>query len=170
MSFKLPASQTGIDSSLSLFNLPATECGIEGYSYERYLPVTLPLDNSSPLQFSIGSSSMKYISLPDSYLYLKGTLYDADTNKPITADDKVAFVNYPLMSMFRSCDITLNNTNITQGVSNLLPYKCMLDVIMNKSVEEINSSLQTAMVHMDDATTADSNIPLTGGNEGKHIL
>jgi hypothetical protein len=85
---------------------------------------------------------------------------------PVTAKDKVAFVNMPLQSIIRQLDVSLQQQNITTGVGLNYSYKAIIDTLLWYQEDPKESHLQSQLFIKDDADFINAVDPEIGGNIG----
>ena len=164
MSFKFDKSSEGYEDNLALFSAPPFETATLQKTWQDFRPVT-QLSKGSTLHFTIPGTSSDYINLRETRLYLKCRINKSDGTR-ITKDDKTAFVNLPLYSCFRQCDVSLNQNVITPSVGLNYPYKAMFDTLLKFDEESKETQLQGALYYKDTAGDMDSSDTEAGGNLG----
>ena len=126
---------------LELFETKPTQTAI---LTGRYVSVTntQTLDNTDTIEFTTTTGDEHYIDLSESTLYIKGKIVKSDNSdlKEKDADDAVDEaamvypVNFPIASFFKSCEVSLNGTQI--GSSNTLyPYRALMTTLLSYSAD-----------------------------------
>ena len=95
------------------------ETGIEQIQYIDYRPIS-QLSSGSFVEFNISQTSMKYIALRKTRLHLKVCILRND-GTPVTAGDKVALINIPIQTMWKQCDLSFQQVNISPTTSCFMP-------------------------------------------------
>jgi hypothetical protein len=160
-------SEEGFHPNLNLFEPLTVETGILGKEYQNFGP-SIVISKDAPIEFLINGNSGDYIDLKNTKLRLDVQILRADKT-PIQAADEVAFVNFPLHSLFRQVDVALNQQIISAstGVNN--GYKAILDVLVNGIHNPSNpkncTHLQSALFFKDEGIVSANNV-VNGGNSG----
>lgn len=126
-------------------------------------PIT-PLREYSPIEFIIENNGHSFIDLRKTRLHIKCKILKPN-GEPISASDKVAFVNMPLQSLWRHVEIYFQNKLVSSS-DNCYPFKGMLDVLCSYSEDCKESQLQPQLYYKDTAGYMDSLDPVIGGNIG----
>ena len=71
---------------------------------------------------------MEYFDLHKTRLHLKLRILRND-GTPVTAEDKVGFVNLPLQAMWKQCNLSLQKVNISPTTSCFYAMKSYIDCI-----------------------------------------
>ena len=93
------------------------------------------------IEFNVPGNGLTYINLKNTRLYIKVGIKRFD-GTPVTAADKVWFVNIPLSSIFRQCDVSLNQKIISPEISCLYPYKAYFDIITGYGEDAKETQMQ----------------------------
>ena len=99
MAYKFETALEGHQSNLALFHPLPVDTGVESIQWIEYRPVS-QLNNGSIVEFNVSPSSMEYIDLSKTRLHVKLRIIKSD-GSAVTPEDKVAFINMPLASMWR---------------------------------------------------------------------
>ena len=118
-----------VSKTIALFQPAYTEIGIQEVKWINYRP-TSQVTNSSALEFNIPGTSPEYVDLGRTYLNIKLKVTHADGSS-LMPDENVALTNLALHSLFRQCDVSLNQTIVNPSVGTNHPYKSYLDVLLN---------------------------------------
>ncbi|XP_051780756.1 uncharacterized protein F54H12.2-like [Erpetoichthys calabaricus] len=162
MSFVHRMSQECVKSELDLFTVPYTQTSVEKSIYVEVPPLSA-LSEVAPLEFLITGNSEDYLDLNNTLLHIQCQIVNADgTNPPPVA--KVAFVNYPIASLFSQVDVTLGDRLISQS-SSLYPYRALFDGLLNYSNETLRFQFASGLFYKDTANERE-NTALDGPNEG----
>ena len=152
-------------SNLALFEKPLVESAVDSIDWIHHAPVSIPNKNAA-LVFDIPGSTNLYTDLGKSLLRLKVnvTLEDGSALKQ---EDLVALSNLGLSTIFSQVDVSLNQKVITTSVGSNYPYKAYMDVLLNSTNEECQSSLQTELFYKDTAGSMEG-VGVKGGNMGHY--
>ena len=98
--------QEALASELSLFSLPPSQTSVEKVYYQEVRSTSKKNDNA-PIEFVIsGQSSMEFLDLKGSKLYLKVKILQSDGKTLDSKSLKVSPVNLLFYSMFSQVDVT----------------------------------------------------------------
>lgn len=148
MAFMFENSCLASKSELDLFNeLPTQAATEEGY-YTEHLP-NGSTENHNPIKFTISGDSNCYIDLNHSHIYLETKITKED-GSDLTDDDIPGPVNLICHSLFKQCDVYLNDTLISDS-SNLYHYRSYLETLLSYSNEAKESQLSLALYKKDVA-------------------
>ena len=164
MAFKFENSLEGYQSNLALFHPKPVDTGIEQIQYIDYRPIS-QLSSGSFVEFNISPTSMEYIDLRKTRLHLKVRILRNDGTQ-VTPEDKVGFVNLPMQSMWKQCDLSLQQVNISPTTSCFYAIKSYIDCILSNSEDASESQLQNQGFYKDTAGYMDATDPTIGGNLG----
>jgi len=116
----------------SLFEPLPTELGIADSHYQDVRPISA-INDGAVIEFCIPAQGLSYYDLSRSLLYLRAKIVKLDSSErkdpPPTPVEKAAFVNLPIHSMFRQCELSLQEVVITNGTNTNYPYKAIIDVL-----------------------------------------
>lgn len=115
-------------NELAIFQKPHIESGIVSEKYIEYMPIS-SISRGSIIEFSILNPSADYINLNKTRLVVKLRLTKSD-GSPIKTEDKTALVT-GILSCFRQIDILLNKKLVSPDISINLPYKALIDLLLN---------------------------------------
>jgi len=163
MAFKFDGAEEGYTSNLDLFKAPPINTAVLKREWIPFRPVS-QITRGSPIHFTIPGSSSDYKNLNNMMLYVKCKIIKPGGEK-VTQEDKVAFVNLTLQSLFRQTDLSLQQQVVNTGVGMNYPYKAMCDVLLKFQEDPKESLLQNMLYYKDTAGYMDSDIE-DGGNLG----
>lgn len=152
---------------LALFQPATVERAVDDVTWINYRPVS-QISNKSPLEFLVNGTSIDYILLSKTRLYIQLRILRAD-GTPVTATDNVALVNLSQHSLFRQVDIMLNQKLITSTVGVNYPYKAMMDVLLQYGHDAKGSQLQAEGYIKDSAFAMDDVLGNNGHIERKSL-
>jgi hypothetical protein len=148
-------------AELDLFSELPTQAAIDEGFYTEHLP-TGSIDNQNPIKFTVSGDSNFYLDLSNCYLYLETQITNSD-DSPLGDDDKVGPINLICQSLFKQCDVYLNDCQISDS-SNLYHYRSFLETLLSYSNEAKESQLSLSMYHKDTPgqhdDIADANVGL----------
>ena len=131
-------------------NLPETEIFTPSFvqndilsSHYEEIFTRSKLDHNSPLEFAIENSGTSFIDLRNSYLHIVVQILKTD-GSALQDDDNVAFINYPIGSLFSQVEVSLGNKIISSS-SGLYPYKCIFETLLNYGIDAVKSQLQNGL-------------------------
>ena len=163
-----------VQSSLALFQPPLIETGIQREYWVEYSPVS-SISSESCLEFSIPGTSMDYINLKKSRLCIEFKItkengdpikYEADAlGMPTDNSDQVAPINFPLNTIFRQVDVSLNQMVIAPQTGVNHPFKTILDLLLTSTNDMLTSQAQGGLFFKDTAGNMDD-VRLSGSNNG----
>lgn len=164
MAYKFENALEGYQSNLALFHPAPVDVGVEQIQWIEYRPVS-QLSSGSFIEFNVSPTSLEYIDLKNTRLHIKARILRNDGSM-VTPEDKVAFVNQPLSSLFKQCDVSLQNINISPTISTFYAQKAYLDTLLIQSDNSKESQLQSIGYYKDTAGYMDATDPILGGNLG----
>ena len=164
MAYKSNYTIEGHQSNLALFQKPYVDTAIRNVEWIDYRPVS-QIGRGSVIEFSVPGTGLNYIDLKRTKLYMKVRITRFD-GAPVTNADLVGFVNAPLMSLIKQCDVSLNQTIISPDVSNLYSYRAMLQMLTQISEDAKESQCQSGLYYKDTAGAMDAVEPVNGANFG----
>ena len=134
---------------------------IEEATYEKILP---KVHNDSVHEFEIENAE-HYIELNKTEVEVKLRIKKADGTN-LAAADNVGLINYPIASLFKDVEITLNDQTITSGSSNYAD-RAIMEVLLTYNKDAVNSWLQAGGFEYDTAGKMDEANPgAADGNAG----
>ena len=154
----------GHQESLALFRPRPIDTSIEKIEYVEYRPVSV-INRNNVIEFNIDGNSSCYIDLRSTKLYVKARILHKN-GSPVSEDDKVAFVNFTLSSLFKQCNVSFQQKLISSCLSTHYAFHGALNTLLNFSEDAKESHLQTQMYYKDTAGYMNSTDPVVGGNMG----
>ena len=149
-------------NDLALFQLPKNETGTLAREWITHRSVN-QLTEGAPIEFNIMGTSMSYIDLKNTLLYIKLKIVKADGTDTISTD-KVRPLNNLLHSVFSQVDINLHQQHTTEAGSNYA-YKAYLDTLLETTDQH---ELDTSLFLKDDVNDFDDTDP-GGKNNGLYL-
>jgi hypothetical protein len=148
---------------LMLFNLPATQTGVEKVIYEKIQPIS-QLSRHSPIEFNISQqNSLHYIDLQNSFISVKGRILH-DDGKRLQSSEYVGPVNLLLHSLWERVDVTIQGKTVTPPSAHY-SYKAMIETLLRFGSDAKTSQLSTQMWMKDTPGYLDDDDPKTGNNK-----
>ena len=145
---QLPAGvNLGIDSGLALFKPQSLEAGIKREVVLDYHPLA-SLKRGKCIEFVVPRTNSFYLALNKSVLRINFSILTEDGAEP-KATEKVSCVQCPGYSLFRSCDVELQQKLISPEIGLHYAYKGFLDYICYTPEEHLNSTAQLNLFFKD---------------------
>ena len=169
-------------SRLALFYNEPTDIGIEGHHFVDF--PSSSTEDGDIIEFQIPNNSGEYIDLQKTRIFLRCQLLNNDSTliakpymKTVTNDEgverhvevipdeaRVCVSTLFVASMFRQCQITLNNVTFSPYVSTNYPYKGFLDTIFFSNDMERKTELRKGLWYKDDYENIMDTDPITTNN------
>ena len=154
----------GHQEGLALFRPRPTDTSIEKIEYVEFRPVSV-INRNNVIEFNIDGNGSCYIDLHSTKLHVKARILHKD-GTPVSENDKVAFANFTLSSLFKQCNVSFQQKLISSCLSTHYAYHGALNTLLNFSEDAKESHLQSQMFYKDTAGFMDSTDPTIGGNAG----
>ncbi|WAR15565.1 YMD2-like protein, partial [Mya arenaria] len=140
----------GLVSELSLFDLASTQTSVTNVYNDEIRPMSQTAGDS-PFEFRIsGQSSMDYLDLKNSQIYVKCKLEKLDgTSTGELTVDKVGPANLFLQALFLTVEVTLQNK--ATFTCNYNPYRAYIQTVTNYGSDAATSHLTSQIFAMDTA-------------------
>ncbi|KAM4048916.1 uncharacterized protein F54H12.2-like [Anomaloglossus baeobatrachus] len=148
MAFVHDASVECAKSELDIFVIPPTQTSIEKSLFVEVQPIAA-LSENAPLEFFISGSGEYYYDLNNTLLYINCHIVKQD-NTAIGDGARVAFINYPLTTLFNQVDITLGDRLISQS-DNLYSYRAYIETLLNYSTQTLSTQFIAGLFYKDTA-------------------
>ena len=158
--YTLPA----VDPTLSIYEAQPTDIGVRRDYIIDYVPLA-PVSQGSVVEFYIPSTNLYWLSLDKSWLTIKGKIVKSDGAK-LTSADKVSCINALGMSMWRECDIMLQQKSMSSDIGPLYSYKCIFDLYAYTHNDYLSRGAQTFLFYPDTPGNVDSVVITQGPNLG----
>ncbi len=164
------AENIGVEAyvkNLGLFYIEPTNIGINDYHFMDYSLTST--EDGDIIEFNIPNSSGNYIDLRKTRIHLKCQILQVDsTEVPKTSirtrtvdGEEERYENIPdaarmcitnlfIASVFRQCQVSLNNINFSPNVSTNYAYKDFLDTIFFTSEKDRKTELRGGLWMKDD--------------------
>ena len=158
-------SVDGFDSRYSIFSGGNVDIGTQNETFIDFRSIS-QLKTGSIIEFQCPGTNGMYADLSRSRLNIKLRILRSDLS-PITKDDKVGLINNALSSIFKTAELKLQQQVVSPEISNLYPYKALLDTLLFKSAQYTESQAFSSLFVKDSAGYMDEvDIDLGGGNSG----
>ncbi len=154
----------GHQECLALFRPKPIDTSIEKVEYVEYRPVSA-INRNNVIEFNVDGNGSNYINLRSTKLYVKARILHKN-GTPVSLEDKVAFVNLTLCSLFKQCNISLQHKLISSCLSTHYAYHGFLSTLLCFSEDAKESQLQSQLYYKDTAGFLDSTDATIGGNFG----
>jgi hypothetical protein len=132
-------------SELDLFYVPYTQTAIEGYKYVQIKPQQ-DWEKNEFIEFNIVGSTSYFIDIAATNIFVELECKNIEKAFP---------VNNILHSLFKKCEISIDNLNNEQS-NNYYPYRAYIEDLLNYDEESKNTILQTQGYFKDDPTKFDN--------------
>lgn len=141
-----------LKSELNIFNELPTQLSVENGQWVWHKPIS-SIGSSSVIEFAVPGSGEYYTDLAMTMLYCKVKIVKTDgTALPTGAN--VALVNNSLHSLFKQCEVKLNDTTVSPSAANY-PYRAYIETLLNFGNDAKNSHLGTAGWYKDTSSQFD---------------
>ena len=131
MAQKFSESTDGIQPSLSLFEAPTSDIGIQNVEFREFRSTGV-LSKNSPVDFIIPATSADYIDLKRTRIYIRARVVRLDDGNWTPEDNQMALVNNSLHSIFRQVELYIQQHNVSTSVGSNHAYKAYLDTLLNQ--------------------------------------
>ena len=149
---------------LCLFGMPSTQTAVEKTYFQHVRPIS-QITGNSPVEFNVNStSSLDYVDMKNSRLFVKLKVIRAD-GKLLDEADNVGPVNLLLQSLWSQVEVSLQGKVVTTPNANY-GYNAYIQTLLKSSGDEKSSTLTSQLYHLDQAGKMDSTNVNTGVNEG----
>ena len=155
-----------IDQRFQIFEGGYEDVSLESERYLEFRPIA-KIDRGQSIDIAVPRSGSYYYDLSRSFLKVQIKLSKNNEGK-LTAEDKVGLVNQPLWSIFQAMTFSIENVDFCRSTGQMLGYKSLLDSLMYRSTEYLESIGQSALFYKDTAgamNATDPN-PAKGVNQG----
>ena len=142
-----PVHIPAIDAENCLFAGEKVEISVKKVFKEEYHPVSA-LADLKPVEFCIFQTNLYYFALSKSVIRVKLKIVTHD-GSPVKATDHVAFVQSPLNSIWRSCDLLIQQQAMSTGIGYNIAYKNVIDQLVYTSESHLNSVAQAGLYYKD---------------------
>lgn len=149
---------------LCLFGMPSTQTAVEKTYFQYVRPIS-QISGNSPVEFNVNaSSSLDYVDMKGSRLYVKLKVIHAD-GSPLEANAKVGPCNLFLQSLWSQVEVNLQGKNVTTPNPNY-GYNAYIQSLLKSSADEKSSTLRSQLYHLDSSDHMDDTDAIQGLNAG----
>ena len=160
MEYSLPKAVEHMSDPLQIFVGPVMDSSINTVKYQEHRP-TSQIAHGTPITFTVPGQANDYLNLRSTRINVRVKITKSN-GSAIKMEDRVAFVNIPLHSLFRQVDVKIQQVPTTTEVGNNYPYKAILDTLLEETV----GSLDTQLFYKDTYMFMDSTQVNTAQNGG----
>ena len=155
-----------MDQRFQIFDGGIEDVSVESEKIIEYRPIA-KIDRGQSIDIAVPRSGSYYYDLSRSYMKVEVKITKSK-EVALTADDKCAFVNQPLFSIFQSWQFLLENVDFARSTGPMLGYKALLDSLLYRSTEYLESSGQSALFYKDTSGAMSATDPAAskGVNQG----
>ena len=164
MNFKLDQAEQVYESELDLFSVKDVNTAVELTYEKEYNPITKPT-YGAPIEFTVTNTSPDYMSLKEARLYFEVGIYN-ESNTLAPDSSNVGLINLPGATLFRQCDISLQQQVLTGSVGSNYAYKGIFDSIFKYNWLQQNMGLLTAAGFVKDQGEMDATDCTQSDNSG----
>ena len=162
------ATYAGIDAGLNIFSPQLTEKGVIKDIALDFFPLAT-IQKDKPIDFHIPYTNPYYLDLSKSTIRLKVRIVRED-GTPIDKDDKVAFVNNILHTLFNKVDLVINGKLTSPDVGVNFPYQQMMQILTSYPVDFLQASAGSQGFTKDTANFISSPTASVDGENQGHFL
>ncbi len=159
-----PSVHAAVDPGLCMFETKSAESAVSKVEYVEY-SVIGSLENQNTLEFRVSKSSQYYWNLRKSVIAMKCRIIK-ESGQAIEADDRVAFVQAPGYSLFKSCDFLIQQRNLSPHVGEHYGMKNVLDLLLYSPEEYLESEAQNFLYYKDVSPMDSTDMSGVGINSG----
>ncbi len=158
---KNPSVHAAVDPALCIFETKAADMSIMGVYIAEFKPAST-IANQNSFEIFVPKSEQYYWNLKKSYLSLKVRLLNS-LGKPISITDKVGMVQAPGFSIFKSCQVGIDQINFCPAVGELYGIKNVLDLLLYAPQEYLESKAQTFLYYKDNSPMDGTDVSAQAG-------
>jgi len=155
--------EEGHTPSLSIFEPLVVETGVERAEYQDF-GTSVALRKNAPIEFRISGASADYVLLPECLLCLKVRILKSNGDT-LGVDDEVSLLNFPVNTMFRQVDVSLNQQIVSPNIGTNYMYKCIFDIVAGRYEGSV-VPLQAGLFFRDISGDMQNSRTKRGGNKG----
>lgn len=154
-----------VDPGLSIFDAQPIDVSIVRDYIIEYSPLA-PVSQGRNVEYCIPTTSLHWWDMSRSYLSMKAKILRNDGSE-LKESDKVGVINGIGWTLFRQCDIFLQQKNIASDVGPLYQYKLILDAYLHMPQDVVRNSMQSGLFFPDTKNHFDSCVvDAAGVNKG----
>ncbi len=160
-----PAVQVGVERGLCVFQPKEADVGVHEIEIVEYMPLA-SISKGKMIEFHIPVTSNFYWNLKKSVLSMKVRIVRASDGSGIGKDDMVAFVQAPAYSLFKSCEVSLQQRLLSPDVGPMYSMKAVLDLLLYHPEEYLSSRAQSFLYYKDNEPMNSTSMTGEGANRG----
>ena len=111
-------------SELDIFAKPPVQTSILSSKWVDYIPSVNYEKGKSPITIEIPATKGEYVDLSNIFIYLEVSIINTN-NQFINNNDEIGPINYLLNTLFKKCEIFLNNKKVSMDLE--YPYRSYLE-------------------------------------------
>ena len=147
-----PAAAAGVryPAEINLFEMPALTNTYVSEDYIDYRPRSANLNSGANIEYVIPPSISQFTSLRDTRHHVRVQILHADSSK-LDVDEVVGFVQWPAVSIFDSCMVSLNQqlVSCTGGLDH--GFRGIIQALLDRHRFEKDTALQAGLYVKDTA-------------------
>lgn len=159
-----PSVHAAVDRGVCIFDTKAADIAISKSERVEYRPVS-SITAGSTIEICIHKTESYYWDLRKSLLSVKCVIRK-ENGAAITKDDHVALVQAPGCSLFKSCELSLQQRTISPDVGKCYAEKCVIDLLLYSSEEYLESKAQSFLFYKDNTPMDGTGVSGDGVNNG----
>jgi hypothetical protein len=144
----LPHSQKVYSSSLNLFDLPASNVGVNSSEFLQLFPQASVLDTTSPIIFHYQGTNQHYLDLSSAFLHIEAQIVSHDDTN-ISSSDGVTFCEDIASAAFESAELLVNSFPVFRGTS-LFQYVSHFKNLLGYGDPQKSSELTASLWYPDE--------------------
>ena len=147
---------------LCLFDVPGTQTGVEKAYFQHIRPIS-QISSNSNVEFNVNAgSSLDYVDLKNSRLYVKLKVLHADGTS-LAENEKVGPINLLLQSLWTHVEVALQG-KVVASSNAYYGYNAYIQALLKSSGDEKVSKLTSQLYDLDIPGYMDENDPIEGLN------
>ena len=160
-----PVLVPAVDAAACLWAPHKVDVGVSRDVSVELHPISAIADGKC-IEFNLPQTNLFYFDARKSVLKLKVRILTAD-NVAVKNTDHVGLVQNPLNSMWRNCDLLLQQQAMSTAIGYNIAYKAVMDQLVYTPEEHLNTGAQTSGFYYDTPGSLDSvDFSQTGVNKG----
>ena len=160
-----PVLIPSVDSASCIFSANRADVSVVKDFLIEFYPVSA-LGDSKCIEFNIHQTNVYYLDTRKSVIRVKAKIVTAD-GTPVKPDDHVGFVQSPLNSLWRNCDLLLQQQPMSSGIGYNIAYKNIIDQLVYTPENHLNTGGQTSGFYYDTPGNLNSvDFTTAGVNKG----
>ena len=136
--------------NIDVFSKAEVDSSLESEFYVEYLPTSSLKNSSDFISFDILGDGSKMVNLSKTQIKITCKITQTDGSSIALPEDNITTVNLTLHSLIKQIDISLNGVNPAQSVGSHYSYKALLDFLLEKPKDYLESHATGAGFFLDD--------------------